>query len=156
MQIRRRYKLKDHGLRGCPHAARDAVKGGIVRIPSPELFCKNVSELFPPRMRVLHFVRRPSDMVLSSFLYHVQNHTPEAWVHKPWPCQPSKFYFAWVAPRLHVSRAQVQSIVDLCRRLSASRATFYGNLRHYWETGNLFDGLRLEASRELIHGDLMR
>jgi len=39
------------------------------------------------KVKIIHFVRNPFDMVVSNYLYHSQDPTPEKWVHVDDPCQ---------------------------------------------------------------------
>mmetsp|Transcript_1588 Transcript_1588/g.3372 ORF Transcript_1588/g.3372 Transcript_1588/m.3372 type:complete len:600 (+) Transcript_1588:13-1812(+) len=41
----------------------------------------------PVKVKIVHFVRNPFEMVISNYRYHSQDPTPEKWVHIDDPCQ---------------------------------------------------------------------
>lgn len=51
---------------------------------APDLLCSGaaLAKVLPEKARIVHFVRNVFDMVVSSFLYHSQDPTPEQWARK--------------------------------------------------------------------------
>lgn len=47
---------------------------------APLLLCENLTNVIPKSTSILHFVRNPYDMIISSYVYHMQIPTPEIWI----------------------------------------------------------------------------
>ena len=93
---------------------------------SPDLSCRP----FPPRLRVLHFVREPVEMAISAYLYHSQSPPPEPWVlHRP-PCarriDPTVHRFA---AALDLPFRHVEAVSALCHSLQPKNWSFHHALR---------------------------
>ncbi len=144
---------------------------------SPDLFC-GVEELekaiLARKAKIIHFVRNPFDMVLSNYLYHSQEPTPEKWVHVDDPCNATyengQTLASNVLPSIgtdEINDKYFSNIVKMCRSLFQSKpsmknSTFYEHLLEL-DSG---DGLRLAtaqmiaasgvANNHLAGGDVSR
>lgn len=113
----------------------------------------------PDNVRLIHFVREPVDMSISSYLYHRQQPTPEPWVHVHNPCVENKTTLADMEQALDLKPGTLDAVVQLCKRLHGlNKMDYYKSLTSLpWK-----DGLRLEVARfivsqnELAGGDLLR
>lgn len=152
-------------------------------LASPELFFENWIETFSSqerKFRIAHFVRDPFDMIVSGYIYHAQDPSPlsERWerelsyhpclFHKSGPTEGlpflSKQFSGLNGDRDGEILGKLYGVVNLCHKLyskykSYPNMTFDQVLRAAKsETGDVFDGIRIEASRTILspNGDLLR
>lgn len=132
-------------------------------------------------VKIVHFVREPYDMILSGYLYHSQNPSP---VSEKWerqldfqPCMPSskkshlrqdqRHYdeeLASAKSNLSNLSAHISTVRKLCNELynkyNHGRTMSYDHI--LWnakDNADVFDGIRIEASRSIVSidgGDLLR
>ena len=114
----------------------------LYRVTAPDLVGCN--SFFLDHTKIIHLVRDPYLMVISSFLYHTQDPTPEPWVMNHTPCVTSNS-IVLMAKSLSLSLLPVQK---LCERLSNGSTVYYDRLKEL----PAHDALRLEAARFLISG----
>ena len=71
------------------------------------------------KLQVVHFVRDPIDMIISSYLYHSQDVSPEGWTNPHFPCH---YYIRHnlevVSKRLEIKWKELFNVVKLCRKLN--------------------------------------
>ena len=85
-------------------------------------------------MNIIHLVRDPIEMVLSSYLYHSQEPTPEPWVHDHDPCRVDKELLDLLIPmhnnntsgtgtgtHILIRREDLENVIQLCERLMHRR-----------------------------------
>ena len=173
----RRHSFQTHCPRGYRHEPFLLKSGQIYMQESPDLFC-DVKQLekaiLARRAKIIHFVRNPYDMVLSNYLYHSQEPTPEKWVHEDDPCmtwyESKETLASNVLPSIgteEVNDKYFYNIFKMCRSLFQSKSsmwnsTFYEHLLEL-DPG---EGLRLAtaqmvaasgyANRHKAGGDIAR
>ncbi|KAL7501059.1 hypothetical protein ACHAWT_009130 [Skeletonema menzelii] len=173
----RRHSSQSHCPRGYRLEPFHLKSGQLYLQESPDLFC-NVTELekaiLARKAKIIHFVRNPFDMVLSNYLYHSQEPTPEKWVHNDDPChvkyENEVTLASHVLPNIgtdEINDKYFSNIVKMCRSLFQSKpslqnSTFYEHLLEL-DSG---DGLRLataqmvaasgEANQHHAGGDVAR
>lgn len=131
-------------------------------------------------LKVIHMIRNPFDMIVSNFLYHSQDPTPESWVHFRDPCDSFYRYAdgtnvslaSLILPTLstsYINGTQIVAQLEFDRALSACRAlyqstpslqsaTYYAHLRNM----NFSQGVLLSAAQSTIQvapnagGDVFR
>lgn len=141
------------------------------RSPIPSLNCTGFARFAAPnvgenrhddgRQQVVHFVRDPVDMAISSYLYHSQDPTPESWMKQlPHPCEASSRLPYDFASTLGIDESHVDAALSLCRRLANNGTS--NNYAYHLRALAPHDALRLEAARSLVStgkhasGDLLR
>jgi len=131
---------------------------------APDLFCTNWNQFFLQletnykyntiTTKVVHFVRDPMDMALSSFLYHKQYpSTPEPWVHTHNPCSVNRYMINHTIALLNINPEEMESVIHECQRYY-----YHENLnkKSYYElltSLDFYDGLRLATIQFLIAND---
>ena len=116
---------------------------------APDLFC-NLDKIFPPCTKVVHMIRNPFDWVLSNYLYHSQDPTPEAWVNElvTDPCVHSEESLDIISNITQLDRHLLDGIIRRCKHLYSK-----GNGTSYYDSlSNLdsYDGLQLATAHFLI------
>lgn len=173
----RRHSFKSHCPIGFRREPFKLKSGQLYLQESPDLFCKvkKLKKAISARkVKIIHFVRNPFDMVLSNYLYHSQQPTPEPWVHSDDPChvryEDGETLASYVLPSIgtdEIDEKHFSDITKMCRSLFQSKpsmqnSTFYEHLLEL-DDG---DGLRLataqmvaasgDANRHLAGGDVSR
>ena len=119
---------------------------------SPDLLCRP----FPHRLRVVHFVRDPFDMIVSAFLYHRQNPPPEPWILSRHPCSPKRRILPVLvrfAASIRISYSQLAAVDGLCHRLLPPSTSFHQAL----QSMSMSDAVRLVATWMIVgQGDILR
>lgn len=110
---------------------------------APNYFCPIK---FPPNTCVVHMVRDTFSHIISSFLYHTQDPTPEKWVHNHDPCENNETSLHMMGEILGLADSSIQQIIELCKNLNNESHQYYNRLQGL----NMYDGLRLEAARFMI------
>eukprot|EP00040_Diaphanoeca_grandis_P006357 m.37109 g.37109 ORF g.37109 m.37109 type:complete len:366 (-) comp17572_c0_seq1:24-1121(-) len=117
---------------------------------APSLFCDDLLSLWPPNVAIVHFIRDPHDMVLSGYLFHSQQPSPEIWATRGdlHPCAYDSDELKRMSAHVSVPWSQIENVVNLCETLfnRSQASTFHQALL----TLSPEDGLRLEACRALI------
>ena len=173
----RRHSVRTHCPIGYQLDPFKLKSGQLYLQESPDLFC-NVKKLKKAisarKVKIIHFVRNPFDMVLSNYLYHSQEPTPEKWVHSDDPChvkyEDGDTLASNVLPSIGTDKIDenyFSNITKMCRSLFQSKpslqdSTFYEHLLEL-DDG---DGLRLataqmvaasgNANRHMAGGDVSR
>jgi len=138
---------------------------GMIKIPNVHS-CENKTApvfigckpqaTFPPGTLVVHFIRDPYSMAISSYLYHRRNPTPENWVNKLYGrdaiCNAKK----WLTSTSSSLRLESESVTELCNAFvtSAPGSSYYEKLTNL----NDIKALMLELTRLMISpsgGDLL-
>jgi len=83
---------------------------------APNLFC-NVSHYLPEGTKIVHFVRDPVEMAISSYSYHSQNPPPEGWVIRHYPCNIENHILHHMAQMVNVNMEQIEKVIHLCKEL---------------------------------------
>jgi len=125
---------------------RSIPDGGVGIVMGPYL--RTVASVDAPGARVVHFVRNPFSMVVSSFLFHRQDPPPEIWVQNYAPCLQDDTRLDEVSTYLDIPREDLKRAVETCLGIYNSTSTNYiTRLREL----SPFDGLRLETLRFLVY-----
>ena len=82
-------KIKGNRVKGsqllCPHPNQIPSSGTVpkvIRVASPAFVCSGVARQFVHGLpRMVHHVRDPYSMIISSYLYHRQDPTPELGIY---------------------------------------------------------------------------
>jgi hypothetical protein len=91
-------KIKGNRVKGsqllCPHPNQIPSSGTVpkvIRVASPAFVCSGVARQFVHGLpRMVHHVRDPYSMIISSYLYHRQDPTPELGIYSVTrPCEMS-------------------------------------------------------------------
>lgn len=130
--------------------------------------------LFGPAAKVVHFVRDPTDVVISGYLYHSQSPPPksEDWLWDPelkmCELNPSNRVYvdtitAFASGLISADlNGMIEKVFQLCKDLRHKYKgnTIYDVIKLADGNGtNVFEGMRVEAVRALIsvnYGDLIR
>lgn len=156
-------------------AIGDTSKGSFYRQTAPNYYCDLE---FEPDTCIVHMVRDTFDHIISSFLYHTQDPTPEWWVNKHNPCDTYEYESTRMAEyqkrkiqarstvkgwddygidgsrersyqkTLGIDHNKLQDVVSLCENLNEGSRTYYKQLK----TLERNEALRLEATRFMISG----
>jgi hypothetical protein len=116
---------------------------------APELFQRVVP--VPSCNIVVHMVRDPASWAISSYDYHRQDPTPEAWVKFAKPKCAFKHRNGWnmSAEVLRLDAMTVAKLMAACKALVQPGETYWQHLSTLPE----WDGLRLMAFMNILGGD---
>jgi len=118
---------------------------------APNYFC-DLNDKFPNNTRIVHMVRDTYDWIISSFLYHTQDPTPERELINFYPCKTSHWLDS-MRTILGLKWDAISKVVSLCEDLNGGSRRYIHMLR----TLSVSDALRLEAARLIIcEADILR
>ena len=116
---------------------------------APDLFC-DLDDIFPPCTKVVHMARNPFDLVLSNYLYHLQDPTPGAWANElvTDPCVHSEESLDTICNITQLDRHLLDGIIRRCKYLynKANGTSYYDSLSNL----DSYDGLQLATAHFLI------
>jgi len=120
---------------------------------APNYFC-DLNEKLPSNTRIVHMVRDTYEQIISSFLYHTQDPTPEKDIII-YPCKTPN-YINSMRTALGLKEDAINKVVSLCEDLNGGSRDYYHGLRSLRNL-SWSDALRLEAARLMINvGDTLR
>jgi len=118
---------------------------------APDMFCDKLEAFVPSDLNVVHFLRDPTDMIVSAYLYHKQEPPPEQWINHTDPCERNERMLRLMAKTIGIDYSAVEAVASECERLLAKS----GADNHYDALLALptLEGLRLEAARSIVSSD---
>jgi hypothetical protein len=139
------WEKRRHPLGGC--FPWESARGSLLHLDAPEFLC-DPSKDFPPDGHLIHELRSPYDLAISSYLYHSQSPPVEVTADYGNVCVTNMYMFLLnkFASRIGVESSQIEAVVELCRSLMVTNMSFYHHLRALPPK----QGLRLNTARALI------